>query len=159
MKTFLFTSLSALMLTGSVVSFAQAKGIAEPVAPLAASSTETLVAQAAARPLSQGQFVTVDRSHATTGGARIVEENGQRYLEFDAAFDTARGPTVQVVFYNGATVPVNLAEADYTVVADLQRFSGAQRYRLPSSLNLDSYQSVAIWCADFNITFGYASLG
>ncbi|MEM9161665.1 MAG: DM13 domain-containing protein [Cyanobacteria bacterium P01_F01_bin.4] len=153
MKKLIFASLSAVMLSGTLVSFATAK----EVAPLTVQASQSLIAQAPE--LTSGTFVTVDQDHATTGTARIVEENGQRYLEFDAAFDTARGPDVQVVLYTGNTVPVSIAEADYTVVADLQSFEGAQRYALPESVNLDAYGAIAIWCAEFNVTFGYASLG
>lgn len=102
--------------------------------------------------------MTVEQDHATMGTARIVEEAGQRYLEFDNAFDTARGPAVKVVLHKNATVPVNLTEGDYLVLADLQRFEGAQRYMIPASVSLNDYESVAIWCAEFNVTFGYAHL-
>ncbi|MEM8808755.1 MAG: DM13 domain-containing protein [Cyanobacteria bacterium P01_G01_bin.38] len=153
MKNLIFASLSAVILSGTLIPFATAR----EVAPLTVPASQSLVAQAPQ--LASGSFVTVDQAHATTGTARIVEENGQRYLEFDAAFDTARGPDVQVVLYTGDTVPVSIAEADYTTVADLQSFEGAQRYALPESVNLAEYGAIAIWCAEFNVTFGYASLG
>ncbi|MEO0458633.1 MAG: DM13 domain-containing protein [Cyanobacteria bacterium P01_A01_bin.114] len=153
MKNLIFASLSAVMLAGTLVPFATAK----ETAPLVVDASQSLVAQAPV--IASGGFVTVDQDHATTGTARIVEENGQRYIEFDAAFDTARGPDVQVVLYTGDTVPVSIAEEDYTVVADLESFEGAQRYALPASVDLDAYGAIAIWCAEFNVTFGYANLG
>ncbi|PSN13455.1 electron transfer flavoprotein [filamentous cyanobacterium CCT1] len=105
-----------------------------------------------------GQFVTVDQDHATTGTARIVSASGQQYLEFDAAFDTARGPAVEVILYKGAAVPVNIAEGDYVTLAPLQNFSGAQRYPIPAGVNISDYQTVGIWCRQFNVTFGYAPI-
>ena len=96
--------------------------------------------------------------NATTGTARIVEKNGQRLLEFDGAFDTARGPAVEVVLYRGSSVPVSLAEGDYISIGDLKSFEGSQGYRLPADINLDDYGAVAIWCEEFNVTFGYAAL-
>jgi hypothetical protein len=102
--------------------------------------------------------VTVDQEHATTGMARIIEENGQRYLEFDSDFDTARGPAVQVVLYKGNVAPVKLAKGDYVTIGNLKTFEGKQRYMIPSSVNLDNYGSVAIWCEQFNVTFGYVSI-
>ncbi len=121
----------------------------------AAPKTVQMMAQST---LASGQFVTVEQDHATTGTARIVTENNQRYLEFDAAFDTARGPAVEVVLYRNSTVPVNLDEKDYVTLAPLQSFTGAQRYAIPADLDLSTYQSVAIWCREFNVTFGYAAL-
>ncbi|MEM8614089.1 MAG: DM13 domain-containing protein, partial [Cyanobacteria bacterium P01_H01_bin.105] len=118
MKNFLSTSLSAVMLTVAIVPFAQTVSVAEALAaqPSITRTAKTL--------LTSGQFVTVDQSHPTTGTARIVEKNGQRILEFDGAFDTARGPAVQVVLYKGDTVPVSLNEADYVSVGDLKSFEG-----------------------------------
>ncbi|MGF1567326.1 MAG: DM13 domain-containing protein [Nodosilinea sp.] len=103
-------------------------------------------------------FTTVDQDHATTGTARVVTENGQRYLEFDTAFDTASGPAVKVILHQGATIPVSIAESDYVTIAPLQSFSGAQRYLIPAEINLSDYQTVGIWCQEFNVTFGYAPL-
>ncbi|HHP7230306.1 MAG TPA: DM13 domain-containing protein [Xenococcaceae cyanobacterium] len=108
--------------------------------------------------IASGNFVTVEQDHPTTGQATIIEENGQRYLEFDSDFTTAQGPAVKVVLHRSNSVPVNLQEADYITIAPLQSFDGQQRYPLPADLNLDEYQSVAIWCEQFNVTFGYADL-
>lgn len=106
-----------------------------------------------------GEFTTVDQAHPTTGAARVVTENGQRYLEFDAAFGTSRGPQVEVILYTGSTIPISIAEADYITLAPLEGFTGAQRYEIPANVNLSNFQSVGIWCRAFNVTFGYATLG
>ncbi|MDB9529841.1 DM13 domain-containing protein [Oscillatoria sp. CS-180] len=105
-----------------------------------------------------GQFVTVDQAKATTGTADIVTENGQNYIVFSDAFSTATGPDVQVVLYNADEVPVSIDEADYTVLADLQSFEGGQEYLIPSNIDINDYEAVAIWCREFNVTFGYAPL-
>lgn len=107
--------------------------------------------------IAEGNFVTVEQDHPTAGQAQIVEENGQRYLKFDADFTTARGPDVNVVMHRNTSVPVNLQE-EYIILAPLQSFDGAQQYLIPDDFNLDEYQSVAIWCRQFNVTFGYATL-
>ena len=106
-----------------------------------------------------GDFVTVEQNHPTTGAARVVSENGQNYLVFDAAFDTARGPDVQVVLLTEAAAPVNLTEGNYVTIGALQSFEGAQRHLIPDDINVNAdYASVAIWCREFNVTFGYAPL-
>ncbi|WP_228052905.1 DM13 domain-containing protein [Nodosilinea sp. LEGE 07298] len=117
---------------------------------------ETMVSTTLAQ--APGQFVTVDQDHATTGTATLVTVSGQQYLEFDAAFDTAGGPAVEVILYKGAAVPVNIAEGNYVTLAPLQRFSGAQRYMIPVGVDLNDYQTVGIWCRQFNVTFGYAPI-
>ncbi|MGB3649683.1 MAG: DM13 domain-containing protein [Rivularia sp. (in: cyanobacteria)] len=108
--------------------------------------------------IASGSFVTTEQDHPTNGTAKIVKVNGKRYLEFSKEFTTARGPKVRVVLHRNSTVPVNLQEKDYVTLAALQRFDGAQRYEIPANLNLDDFKSVAIWCEEFNVTFGFASL-
>ncbi len=152
MKNLLSTGLSAIMLTAAIVPFAQTVNVSDALA------AQPVITRAAKTLLSSGQFVTVDQSHATTGTARIVEKDGQRFLEFDAAFDTARGPAVQVVLHKGNSVPVSLTEGDYVYIGDLQSFEGTQRYAIPADINIEDYESVAIWCQEFNVTFGYADL-
>ncbi len=154
MKNLFSTGLSALMLTVAIVPVAETISIADALAAQP-SITQTATAKTL---LTSGQFVTVDQSHPTTGTARIVEKDGQRILEFDGAFDTARGPDVQVLLYKGDSVPASLAEDDYVYIADLKSFEGSQGYVLPADINLEDYGSVAIWCAEFNVTFGYADL-
>ena len=151
MKNLLSASLSALMMTAVIVPFAEITSRTD------AFAAQPSIAQAKSL-LTSGQFVTVDQAKETTGTARIVEKDGQRILEFDGAFDTARGPDVQVVLYRGDSVPVSIDESDYIVVGDLKSFEGSQGYVLPADLNLDDYGSVAIWCAEFNVTFGYADI-
>ena len=95
---------------------------------------------------------------AGLGTAKIVTVNGKRYLEFSKGFTTARGPKVRVVLHRNSTVPVNLNERNYVTLAALQRFDGAQRYEIPDNFDLDDFKSVAIWCEEFNVTFGFARL-
>ena len=122
------------------------------------NSNKVYVIAEASTAIASGSFVTVEQDHPTEGGARIVEEDGKRYLEIDESFTTAEGPDVQVVMYKDSDVPVNLEEENYLTIAPLQSFSGTQRYELPEELSLDEYQAVAVWCREFNVTFGYASL-
>lgn len=115
--------------------------------------SQTLMAQVAS-----GNFTTVEQNHPTLGTATIVEEGEQRYLEFSDDFTTAEGPDVEVILYQGDSVPVNIAEGSYMTLAPLQSFDGAQRYAIPTHVNLDEFESVGIWCRQFNVTFGYADI-
>jgi len=78
--------------------------------------------------------------------------------EFSKGFTTARGPKVRVVLHRKGTVPVKLRKQNYVTLANLQRFDGAQRYEIPANFDLDDFKSVAIWCEEFNVTFGFARL-
>lgn len=103
-----------------------------------------------------GVFRKVD--HRTDGRVRIASENGQRYLEFDQDFRTDSGPDLFVILHRNATVGKGVKERDYVNIARLQRNQGSQRYQIPSNVNLSDYKSVAIWCRQFNVTFGYAPI-
>ena len=108
--------------------------------------------------ISSGNFVTVEQGHPTTGSARIVAVNGQQYLELSEEFSTASGPAVYVVLHQDATVGINLSEADYVTIAPLESVNGAQRYAIPETVDVSDFSSVVIWCEQFNVTFGYATL-
>lgn len=125
---------------------------------LAQSSVSTPVVAQAGTVISTGSFTTVDRGHATSGSVRIVSENGQRYIEFGQDFATGSGPDVKVILSRDEVVTKKLTEGSYITLARLESFNGSQRYAIPEDVNLDEYNSVAVWCKQFNVTFGYAAL-
>jgi len=97
--------------------------------------------------------------HPTQGNARIMNQNGKRFVEFSEEFKTDNGPDLYVILHRNATVPDGIKEKDYVQLARLQRTNGVQRYAIPENVNLADFKSVAIWCRQFNTTFGYAPLG
>lgn len=113
-------------------------------------------------PVKSGTFVAGE--HSTAGTASIVTKNGKSYLELDRAFKTSEmGPDLVVILHRsdnvlGSTKPpaYPLKEGDYAILAPLQKFSGAQSYPIPDNINLEDYESAAIWCRKFNATFGVA---
>jgi hypothetical protein len=161
MKWFALTAMSSAALTIGIASASDATQALQFESLLGQTEAiaEVQIAQA-----TTGQFVTVEQDHPTTGTASIVTENGQTYLEFDEAFSTADGPLVRVVLYSEATVPVHIdgddaeAGSSYVTIAPLQSFDGAQRYLIPADVDLNDYEAVGIWCEQFDVTFGYASL-
>ena len=136
--------------------------------PVAASPspTESPATQSAqtSKVLRSGTFV--DGEHPTAGTARLVEKDGKRLLELDEAFKTSTsGPDLVVVLHRspdviGSTTPpaYPINEGDYVIIAPLQEYSGAQSYEIPETINLEDFQSAAIWCRRFNATFGSARL-
>lgn len=132
------------------------------VPPEVSQTTEAPVSsevnQAPAAPKLSGIFITADAGHPTEGSITVVEENNQLYLDIASNFKTVRGPDVNVLLHSAETVPVAINEADYVSIAPLDSFSGEQRYLIPADINLEDFKSVAVWCARFNVTFGYATL-
>jgi hypothetical protein len=107
--------------------------------------------------VKSGNFIAAE--HPTEGTARIITENGRRYLEFDQAFMSDMGPDLYVILHRAASLPKGgLKEQDYISLGRLQKLNGPQRYTIPQDISLADYRSVAIWCRQFNATFGYAPL-
>lgn len=129
--------------------------------PSAATSTD-LTAAAPDTSEKSGTFVAGEAP--TEGTARIVIEDGKRYLELDQTFKTSdQGPDLFVILHRsddvlGSTQPpaYPLQEQDYVTLAPLQKTSGTQRYSIPETVNLEDYKSAVIWCRQFNATFGVA---
>lgn len=97
--------------------------------------------------------------HPTQGTVSIITEQGKRYLEFDHNFKTDKGPDLFVILHRSDAPPISgIKEKDYVNIAPLQKISGNQRYALPENVNVRDFKSVAIWCRQFNATFGYATL-
>ena len=132
-------------------------------------SSDALEAQSSA----SAELATVVKSgrfeageHPTSGIVQLVQENGNFILELDESFQTSSsGPDLVVILHRsndvlGGTVPpaYPIEEEDYVILAPLQEFSGSQRYTIPADINVEDYQSAAIWCRRFNATFGAAVL-
>ncbi|MEA5582768.1 DM13 domain-containing protein [Nodularia harveyana UHCC-0300] len=100
-----------------------------------------------------------DAEHSTQGRVSVITEEGKSYLEFDQNFKTDNGPDLFVILHRSEIPPVSdIQEKDYVSIAALENINGTQRYALPDDLNLPDFKSVAIWCRQFNTTFGYAVL-
>lgn len=140
---------SALLLTtiGGVVIApnAQANSLRESTQLIAAKTT------------SANSFVSVG-GHKTTGGVKIITVDGKQYLELNQAFTTDNGPDLKVVLHRDRSVGASIAKDDYVSLSPLNSFRGTQRYLIPDSVDLSQYGAVAIWCQQFNVTFGYAPL-
>lgn len=134
--------------------------------PEAIASTPSVVPSAtpktAQTPDNSGSsFVVVPNSGHTeiSGNARTIVEADKRYLVLDETFQTENGPDLTVVLVQSSelTSP-QLDEGRYLLLGELQANRGEQRYEIPQGVNLEEFGSVAIWCRQFNTTFGYAKL-
>ncbi len=111
----------------------------------------TLISQVVA---ASGKFVRGD--HRTLGGAKIINEEGNFYLELDEAFQTDMGPDLLVLLHQD-DIPRSYSQEKYVNLGRLKRVRGKQRYPIFSMVDLEKVESVVIWCRRFNVTFGYAS--
>lgn len=145
--------LSAFVVATAPVS-AQVLTRSTPTVPM----TQSNMLHAQITAIATGTFTAAEKP--TTGTARIVQEGGQRYVELDGAFSTSdQGPDLHVLLDTAAQPPASYKEAGQTVnLGRLQSYSGAQRYAIPSTVDVSRYNSVVIWCQMANATFGYAPL-
>lgn len=117
---------------------------------------ERVIAQSGFKVSYIGNFVKAEAP--TSGTARIVSDGKHQFLEIDGAFKTTnQAPDLHVVLEPSATPPKSYSNpGQFINLGKLQKVSGAQRYPIPDSINVDSYKSVAIWCRMANATIGYA---
>jgi Electron transfer DM13 len=151
-------TIASIALTVAPISIASANQAPTQTAAPTSIVSRLPVAQASSTAIASGAFVAGETP--TTGTARIITEDGHRYLELDAAFSTGNmGPDLHVLLdsatqppkaYENLGSPVNLGK--------LRDFSGAQRYPIPDSVDLASIRTVVIWCRTANATFGYAPI-
>ncbi|MEM9568796.1 MAG: DM13 domain-containing protein [Cyanobacteria bacterium P01_E01_bin.34] len=146
-KSFATLSLAALMTLGTVGGLATNSPTSLPASanPAIADSTEV-----------SGTFT--DAAHTTTGTARIVTDGDARYLELSEDFGTDSGPDLLVLLHRSET-PDSYDDSEYVSLGMLEEVSGTQRYLIPDDVDVEDFRSTVIWCREFNVTFGFATLG
>jgi len=111
-----------------------------------------------------GNFISGE--HQTDGRATIIQENGSYFIELDENFKTSTsGPDLFVILHRSPDIlkiskppDYGISQGDYISIAPLKNFGGKQRYAIPANIIPDQYQSVAVWCRQYNATFGFAPL-
>ena len=103
--------------------------------------------------LAQGSFI--DRSHPTSGTAKVITDGDQRFLRFEN-FATDNGPDLDVYLATGSP-DGDLGE--FINLAELKGNVGDQNYELTDDIDLDKYTTVFVWCTRFGVAFGAAALG
>ncbi len=126
----------------------------------------------AALPTEVAQAVTsrrgtfVSGEHETRGGVTLTtRHDGTHAIAFDANFVTDNGPDLVVILHRAANplqgAPLSaysLQEGEDVVIAPLKSNTGTQEYVLPANIDPADFQSIAVWCRQFNATFGAATL-
>jgi len=88
--------------------------------------------------------------HETRGQATIVQTDAGYELRFAKDFYLDNAPTPSVGFGNDGEFELR--------IADLERKRGAQTYSLPASFTPANYSQVYVWCDDFAVPLGVATL-
>jgi hypothetical protein len=156
MKRSILASLSIVLLSTTTAIAAKAESWSWQIKPTVAGPTVFLKPSVA---IQSGTFISAEKP--TTGTAKIITENGQRYLVLDSAFSTSeQGPDLHVLLDTTEKPPQQYQNLNsYVNLGKLQKYQGTQRYPIPAAINLANYKSVVIWCRMANATFGYAPLG
>lgn len=96
---------------------------------------------------------TGTNNHITTGGVSVVKTaNGGAVVILDTNFSLDGAPDPSVGFgIDGEYV----AASD---LGDLGENTGLQVFIVPASVNVDDFNEVYIWCDEFSVSLGVASL-
>ena len=109
------------------------------------------VAQAEATVLYEGSD-WVKKSRKVQGAWRIIEEaDGSMVLELADDFKTSGAPDLKIYLstLSADEVASATAEAEGVLIAPLDSTRGAQRYDLPSDIDLADFQSLIIHCRQY----------
>jgi len=100
--------------------------------------------------------------HQTSGRATIYRnEDGKEYLRL-SDFTTSNGPDVHVVLVRSDDKALEQeivkGDLEHLELGMLKGNQGDQNYDLPTTVDLNQYQAVAIYCERFHAIFGVARL-
>jgi hypothetical protein len=132
------------------------KTVNEALPPTAA--TTSLAKSTTSATLSAGQFHSV--AHETTGTAAVHLLAGGKRIVRLTEFATSNGPDVRVYLVAAKDAHDNetVTRAGVVDLGALKGNKGDQNYEVPSDLDLNTYESVTIWCRRFSVNFATAPL-
>ncbi len=108
--------------------------------------------------LSVSEWISI--GHPGTGTVLVYRQpDGSHVVRFED-LDVSNGPDLLVILSAAPLVDDRAAysEVAYLSLGDLKGNQGNQNYIVPPEVNLDDYQTVAIWCRRFNYTFNAAEI-
>ena len=157
LKALLRLGTASLISLGAITYFSPA-GFSSESIETKIEKSKILISQQIA--LISGEFVAAEAP--TTGTAKIVEDNGQMYLEIDSAFSTNdQAPDLQILLDTVEQPPATYGDAEstrYLNLGGIQSVTGEQRYPIPDFVEPSQFASVVVWCRMANATMGYAPL-
>jgi hypothetical protein len=121
------------------------------------ASTAPVLASTKPKPKTLVSGTFTEQDHPTKGKVKVVEEQGQKYLEFDRSFLSENGPDLFVILHRSSQ-PEKYDATNYVNLGRLKNVKGQQRYEIPPTVKVAEFKSATIWCKQFNSTFGVATL-
>lgn len=109
--------------------------------------------------LARGDFIHANPADPVHyGQGRLTVYDGLLHLEED--FEVGPGPKFHVYLVPEAEVTpdTRVNETMYVDLGRLKAFSGSQNYPIPDGVNVQDFQSVVIWCEQFNVLISPAKL-
>lgn len=97
----------------------------------------------------QGAFVSA--VHPTSGTASV---NASKSMLTFTNFMSDNGPDLDIYLVSN----LSNVTGDFINLGDIKGLSGTSSYDLPANVDLAVYKYVVVWCSDFNVNFGYATL-
>ncbi len=99
--------------------------------------------------LKKGEFLGL-AGHQAQGIAKIIKVNNQEYLRFEN-FQVTNGPDLRVYITQGGDIKKGIH------LEKLKGSKGDQNYLL-EDIDIESYDTIVIYCQPFGVYFGKASL-
>jgi len=90
------------------------------------------------------------KNYSVSGIANVLTDGNQSFLRFEEDFSASNGPDLKVYLRSEGGEFVNLG--------NLKGNIGSQNYEIDSSVDLDVFNKVEIWCERFSVGFGSATL-
>lgn len=116
-----------------------------------ATTTEPAQAGKASSVKQSGTFSGLS-DHITTGGVSIVKTSSGYIAILESDFDLDGAPAPTLGFGNDG------AFDKATEFTKLNSIKGLQVYAIPATINPADFNEFYVWCADFSVPLGVASL-
>lgn len=91
--------------------------------------------------------------HITTGAVTIRKSDGAYYVVLENSFSLDGAPDPKLGFGANGAIAVE------TIFSPLEAKSGYQVYRLPASIDPAAYSELYVWCEQFSVPLGVATIG
>lgn len=135
------------------------RSIATCLAPALLALSGTVLADTTAVTMATGRLQDADQRHQA-GGRVIIEMRGEIYQLLLTDFTVTPGPDLEVWLVRDPAPSTSAAvlASEWISLGPLESPTGNQSYPLPQGSNPGDWGSVVIWCEDFSVLFGTATL-
>lgn len=148
------TSVATIDQAGNLVAIAV--GSTQIVAQTVTLQSIPLAVEVAAATSSRTGNFSSNGGYSVSGTASLIQNGSALELSFGDDFMASNGPMLGVFLAKNASG--SLTGSNSVKVATLMGNSGAQRYQVPSGVEINDYNYVVIYCIPFNVRFGTAFL-